>query len=123
MPKRILIFDDDIDILSICSYILEDQGWEVYTSSHCNNIINTVRGIAPDVILMDNWIPDSGGVIATQTLKGDPVLKSIPVIYFSANNDIQLLASQAGADTYLEKPFDLNELERVIDRVSESKVA
>lgn len=122
MSKRILIFDDDIDILSICSYILEEQGWEVHTSTHCNDIVDTVRGILPDVILMDNWIPDSGGVVATQTLKREPDLKGIPVVYFSANNNIQSLATQAGADTYLEKPFDLNELELVIERVA-TKVA
>ena len=117
MAKRILIFDDDTDILSICTYILEEQGWEVYTSQHCNNIDTTVRNVKPNVILMDNWIPDSGGVIATQTLKGQSDLKDIPVIYFSANNDIQTLAKQAGADTYLEKPFDLNELEILINKM------
>ncbi|WP_256012846.1 response regulator [Desertivirga xinjiangensis] len=121
MSKRVLIFDDDIDILSICTYILEEQGWEVQTSSHCNNIIETVRGFMPNVILMDNWIPDTGGVIATQTIKKDETLKDIPVIYFSANNDIQTLARQAGADTYLEKPFDLNELEAVIEGVANGK--
>ncbi len=117
MAKRILIFDDDIDILSICSYILEEQGWEVRTSTNCNDIITKVNDFQPDVILMDNWIPDSGGIIATQTIKQDPQLKSIPVIYFSANNDIQSLASQAGADTYLSKPFDIEELENVIKTV------
>ncbi|WP_207536042.1 response regulator [Desertivirga arenae] len=121
MSKRVLIFDDDVDILSICTYILEEQGWEVQTSSHCNNIVETVRGFMPQVILMDNWIPDTGGVVATQTLKKEADLKTIPVIYFSANNDIQSLARQAGADTYLEKPFDLNELEAVIDKVANDR--
>ena len=115
--KKIVIFDDDEDILSICSYILEEQGWEVYTFSDCNNIIEKVSGILPDVIMMDNWIPDSGGIIATQTLKKTEGLKDIPVIYFSANSDIQILANHAGAQTYLAKPFDLDDLERVINRV------
>lgn len=115
--KKIIIFDDDEDILSICSYILEEQGWEVHTFTDCNNIIEKVSGIEPAVILMDNWIPDAGGIIATQTLKRDPKWKTIPVIYFSANSDIQLLADHAGAETYLAKPFDLDELERVINTV------
>ena len=115
--KKIIIFDDDEDILSICSYILEEQGWEVHTYTDCNNIIEKVSGILPDVILMDNWIPDAGGIIATQTLKKDEKLKQIPVVYFSANSDIQLLADHAGAETYLAKPFDLEELERVINTV------
>jgi DNA-binding response OmpR family regulator len=115
--KKIVIFDDDEDILSICSFILEEQGWTVHAFTECNNIIEKVSAIRPDVILMDNWIPDDGGIIATQTLKKDEKLKTIPVIYFSANSDIELLASHAGAETYLAKPFDLEELERVINAV------
>jgi len=115
--KKIVIFDDDEDILSICEYILTEQGWAVHTFTDCNDIAGKVAGIMPDVILMDNWIPDAGGIIATQTLKQTADLKDIPVIYFSANSDIQLLASSAGAETYLAKPFDLEELERVINTV------
>jgi len=116
--KKIVIFDDDEDILSICTYILEEQGWEVHTFTDCNAITEKVSGILPDVILMDNWIPDDGGITATQTLKGSEDLQHIPIIYFSANSDIQSLASQAGAETFLAKPFDLEELEQVIHRVT-----
>ena len=115
--KKIIIFDDDEDILSICNYILEEQGWNVHTFTDCNDIIEKVSGILPDVILMDNWIPDDGGIIATQTLKKHEQLKHIPVVYFSANSDIQLLAEHAGAESYLAKPFDLEELEQVINTV------
>lgn len=115
MPKKVLIFDDDEDILAICTYILEEQGWEVSTFSNCNNIIEKVKSIMPDVILMDNWIPDSGGIIATQTIKQQERLKNIPVVYFSANNDIKTLAQQAGADSFLAKPFDLEELENIVN--------
>jgi len=115
--KKIVIFDDDEDILSICIYILEEQGWEVHSFTNCNNIVERITAIMPDVILMDNWIPDDGGIIATQTLKKNENLKNIPVIYFSANSDIQLLADHAGAEGYLAKPFDLEELDRVINQV------
>jgi DNA-binding response OmpR family regulator len=115
--KKIVIFDDDEDILSICSFILEEQGWEVFAFTDCNKITEKISAILPDVILMDNWIPDDGGIIATQTLKKTESLKGIPVIYFSANSDIKLLANHAGAETYLAKPFDLEELERVINAV------
>jgi DNA-binding response OmpR family regulator len=116
-PKRIIIFDDDEDILSICSYILEEQGWQVHSFTDCNDIIDKVEGIDPSVILMDNWIPDIGGMRATQMLKKHELLKNIPVIYFSANNDIQTLANNAGADSFLAKPFDIDELEKVIKGV------
>jgi CheY-like chemotaxis protein len=119
--KKIIIFDDDEDILSICTYILEEQGWLVHTFTDCNNIINKIEGITPNVILMDNWIPDIGGIQATQTLKADERFKHIPVIYFSANNDIHTLASNAGADGYLAKPFDIDDLEKAINRVLAAK--
>ncbi|HWZ36533.1 MAG TPA: response regulator [Mucilaginibacter sp.] len=116
--RKIVVFDDDEDILSVCNYILEEKGWEVHTFTDCNAIAERVLGIMPNVILMDNWIPDAGGIVATQTLKKNESLKGIPVIYFSANSDIQLLANDAGAETYLAKPFDLDELERIISSVT-----
>jgi two-component system cell cycle response regulator DivK len=70
---------------------------------------------------MDNWIPDSGGIVATQTLKSTDSLKDIPVVYFSANSDIQMLANRAGAEAYLAKPFDLNELEHIISSVTNNQ--
>ena len=103
--KRIIIFDDDEDILSICSYILEEEGWEVHAYTNCNNITERVSAIRPNVILMDNWIPDEGGIIATQTLKKDPKLKDIPVIYFSANSDIQLLAESCRCRRLFSQAF------------------
>jgi DNA-binding response OmpR family regulator len=115
--KRIVIFDDDEDILSICSFILEEKGWTVFAYTDCNKIVEKISAVLPDIIIMDNWIPDDGGIIATQTLKKHEELKSIPVIYFSANSDIELLASHAGAETYLAKPFDLEDLESVINSV------
>ncbi|MGV3686512.1 MAG: response regulator [Daejeonella sp.] len=114
MDKRILICDDDEDILSICTYILEESGWNVHTRNHCKNIVETVEEIMPDIILMDNWIPDMGGIKATQAIKAAPALKHIPIIYFSANNDVKALARVAGADDFLAKPFDIEELEKIV---------
>lgn len=113
--KRILIFDDDADILDILKYLLEDNGWVVHTRSDCNDILSVVESCKPDIILMDNWIPDTGGIVATQTLKSSEQYKTIPVIYFSANNNVKLLAEQAGADAWLAKPFDLNDLETMLN--------
>jgi CheY-like chemotaxis protein len=112
--KKLIIFDDDEDILSICSYIMEDDGWRVQTYADCKDILTKVNSFMPDVILMDNWIPDEGGIVATQTLKAEPSLKHIPVIYFSANSDIQSLAEAAGADLVLPKPFDLDVLKETV---------
>ena len=117
MQKKILIFDDDKDILFLSEYLLKQMGWEVHTSPNCNNIIALVKQVMPSIILMDNWIPDSGDIAATQKIKADEELRSIPVIFFSANNDIKNLAEQAGADTYLSKPFDIANFEEIINNM------
>ncbi|MET4138546.1 MULTISPECIES: response regulator [Pedobacter] len=112
--KKVFIFDDNTDILELCTFILEDAGYEIKTSSTSNNIIEQVMAYIPDIIFMDNWLPDVGGIDATRALKSDEKLKNIPVIYFSANNDVMSLADEAGADGYLSKPFDIQELENII---------
>lgn len=114
--KRVFVFDDNADILELCTIILEDAGYDIKTSSTSNNIIAQVMAYVPDIIFMDNWLPDIGGIEATRALKADAVLKHIPVIYFSANNDVRALADQAGADGYLSKPFDIEELEGMISK-------
>lgn len=121
MEKTILIVDDDVNILELCSIILTECGYQVVISETSHDIIEKVAEVKPDAILMDNWIPDIGGIKATQLLKKHPEFKSIPVIYFSANNDIQTLAEKAGADAVLAKPFDLDELENLILKVLEKK--
>lgn len=112
--KTILLFDDDVNILEVCTIILENYGYQVATSETSHDIIEKVTAVKPDVILMDNWIPEIGGIKATQLVKQHPDFNHIPVIYVSANNDIQLLAEEAGADSYLEKPFNLDDLENAV---------
>lgn len=119
MKKTILIFDDDVNILELCSIILTEYGYSVETSETSHDILEKVSKVHPDAILMDNWIPDIGGIEATRLLKNHPDYKNIPVIYFSANNDIKSLAQKAGADAHLAKPFDLDELENIIKSVIE----
>ncbi|MCZ4243099.1 response regulator [Pedobacter punctiformis] len=116
VTKRIFIFDDNKDILDLCTFILEDAGYEIKTSESAKNIEQQVAEYMPDIIFMDNWLPDLGGIQATKALKRHPDLKHIPVIYFSANNDISSLASEAGADSYLSKPFDISALEEIVKK-------
>ncbi|WP_443937308.1 response regulator [Pedobacter sp. MW01-1-1] len=116
MSKKVFVFDDNTDILELCTLILEGAGYEIKTSENANNIEEQVASFMPDIIFMDNWLPDLGGIAATKALKNHPNLKHIPVIYFSANNDISSLAKQAGADSYLSKPFDIKELEEIVQK-------
>lgn len=114
--KKVFVFDDNRDILDLCIFILEDAGYEIRTSENASDIENQVAAYMPDIIFMDNWLPDLGGIQATKAIKNHSDLKHIPVIYFSANNDISALAKEAGADSYLSKPFDINDLEEIIKK-------
>ncbi|WP_188933135.1 response regulator [Puia dinghuensis] len=116
MKKRVLIFDDDADILHVCTIVLETSGFEVATQNNCHDIVKKVADCRPDVILLDNKIPPTGGIVASQELKASIDYRGLPIVFFSANQDIARLAGEAGADFYIEKPFDLDHLVMMLRR-------
>jgi CheY-like chemotaxis protein len=93
---------------------LKKKGFEVFTLSNSYQVVEQVKTCQPDVILMDNWIPGPGGIEATRTLKLDTSTQDIPVIFFSANSNVTQLAQEARADYFLQKPFDISELEGIV---------
>lgn len=116
MKERcVLICDDDPDILEVSKIILELRGHKVETLKNCDNILSKVETIKPDIILMDLWIPDIGGEEATKLLKNNATTRHIPIIIFSANNDIEKIAKVSGADNFLCKPFEIKDLESIIE--------
>jgi len=114
--KKLLICDDDQDLLFMVTYLLKCSGWDVFTSNDCNNIVERVSKCSPFVILMDIHLPNGGGIKASQLLKKHPDFKVIPIVMFSSDNDIISLANKAGADLYLVKPFDIPKLEGIAER-------
>lgn len=121
MAYKILIYDDDKDILDVTSAILRMRGFEVEVRNNCREITKDVIEEQPDVILMDNWLPDIGGVKAVQQLKSSDDFKNIPVIFFSANSHVEELAKEAGADYMLKKPFELMELQNLVTEAASNK--
>ena len=119
--RRVLVCDDDITISEVVAIILVDSNMaEVYTIPDCDNIIEKIEDLKPALIFMDNKIPTHGGVVATQIIKNHPVHKSIPVVYFTASQDIDQLAEDAGADYTLAKPFSISQLEEVVNKAFKS---
>lgn len=114
MAKKILILDDDEDILYFCTVIFEELNFEVKSVSHTNDILEQVGTAQPDIILIDMRMPGPGGLASTQQLKADKRFRDIPVVMFSATNDLHNIAKEAGADAYIKKPFDLDKLEELI---------
>ena len=122
MLHRRLIYDDDADILEVCATILRMKGYDVLCKDDCKTVLNDIEAYSPDVILMDNWLPDIGGVKSIQLIKKTPQFKDIPVIFFSANSHVEELAKEAGADYMLKKPFDLIDLQKKIEQAVMHKV-
>lgn len=116
--KRILIFDDDQSISDIMKLLMEEKGWEVLSLSQCNDAVFQIRAYQPKIIMMDNNIPDYGGVFAAKEIKRQIDLRHIPLIYFTGHYDIKMLSEEAGADAYLSKPFDLDQLDELIESLS-----
>lgn len=114
MNKKVLIFDDNVELLELCTIILEAMGLEIKTTVSSDNADQQVLEYMPDIILMDNWLPSISGIEATRLIKSHEKLKKIPVIYFSANNNVEDLATDAGADGFLSKPFDIADLENIV---------
>jgi len=108
MKKKILIYDDDEEILLLCNAILVRFGYVVETLSRCENVLDDIKLIQPHLILMDLWIPDIGGEKATAIVKQNEATKNIPVLIFSANADIREISKKVNANSYVEKPFTIN---------------
>lgn len=113
---KVLIFDDNQELLELCTLILEDAGCEVKTTGTSDDADQQVLDYMPDIIFMDNWIPNVSGVEATRAIKAHREIRHIPVIYFSANNNVNELAKEAGADDFLAKPFDIVDLENLVKK-------
>ena len=103
----VLIYDDDPEILFLCKAILEKKQYRVETLLRCENVINDIGRIKPDIILMDLWIPEIGGEKAIRMMKENPATQSVPVILFSANADISEICKKIKVNGYIEKPFDI----------------
>jgi CheY-like chemotaxis protein len=114
--KCVLICDDDTEIVNVCTIILKKKGYEVITTQTSENIFDMVENKRPDLILMDLWIPEMGGEAATVKLKQNPETKDIPIILFSAHNDVEQVAKRIHAEGFLPKPFRISELEDVLNK-------
>ncbi len=109
MCKKIMIAEDDIGILEAMQIILEDAGYKVETTVN-GKTVQDMKEELPDLLLLDIWMSGMNGTEICQHLKSQDQTKHIPVILCSANKDTQKLAKGCGADDFLAKPFEMNDL-------------
>lgn len=121
--KRILICDDDVELLEMTEAVLELDGFDIVCEKDSRNFFTTLEASSPDCILLDLWMPSVTGDQLLESLKMEEATAAIPVIVFSASTDGEKRAMLSGADAYLSKPFDIEQLGRLIHSITEMKKA
>lgn len=111
---RVLLVDDDREILDMTSLLLQGSGYSVVTAGSGDEALFRVAEEFPDLILLDINMPGMGGWEVLRVLKEDENTASIPVVMFSVNFEVRekLRALQQGARDYITKPFDTGGLLR-----------
>lgn len=115
---KILIAEDERDILDLITFTLRYHGYEVHQASNGQEALDIARKVKPDLIMMDVRMPKMTGYEACRHIKADANLKHIPVIFLSAKGQESEVQTglEAGATDYILKPFAPDHL---VSRVSE----
>lgn len=127
MAAKLLIVDDDMDTLRLVGLMLERQGYEIIAASGGRQGLILAKSERPDLILLDVMMPDIDGFEVTQQLREDEVTADIPIIIFTAKNQLEdkLSGFDFGADDYLTKPTQPRELfahiKAVLSRASRTR--
>ena len=108
--KKILVVDDDVDILNVVQLVLDAKGFDVIATPNWQQINTHVDEFKPDLILLDVSLGSQDGRNICKQLKSNKNTKHISVILFSANHNIESSLSECLADNFISKPFDINEL-------------
>lgn len=107
MAKKVLVIDDDADILELLIYNLEKEGYEVKSAANGLEGIEAAKQFMPDLILMDIMMPIMDGIEAGKIIKNTEKLKHIHLLYLTARAEeySEVAAFEVGADDYLTKPI------------------
>lgn len=116
MPEKVLVVDDDEDMLQSTQLVLEDLGYEVVTVADAVDVPEIAMRERPDLILQDLKMDDLNlsGLIAS--LRTDPATAEIPIVFFSGQSDLARKARRHGVWGWLSKPFTEHELKTVLER-------
>lgn len=104
---KILVVDDEQDILELIRHSLNKEGYEVYVAANGQQGVDKARKVKPHLILMDVMMPVMDGMEACRQLKEDPETSEIAIIFLTARSEefAELAGFEAGADDYISKPI------------------
>src|SRR5690606_29000215 len=116
---RILVVDDDPEIVAMLSMRLGKRGYQVSTASDGHQAIELAKRELPDVVLLDVMMPGKSGWEVARALKQDPTTHNVKIVMVSAIGEKtnELTAPIYGADAHVDKPFEFEHLERVISQL------
>ncbi len=111
-PRKILVVDDEVDLVETIRFPLEAEGYTVLVSYNGEDALNQARKENPDLILLDLMLPKLDGYKVCRLLKFDTRYKHIPILMLTAKTQEKdkILGMGTGADEYITKPFDIDEL-------------
>jgi DNA-binding response OmpR family regulator len=114
--KKILVVDDEVDLVETLRFPLEMEGFDVLVSYNGEDALNKARKENPDLILLDLMLPKLDGYKVCRLLKFDERYKHIPILMLTAKTQQKdkLLGQETGADEYITKPFEIDELMKKI---------
>lgn len=110
MTKKVLIVDDNEGILDAVSSVLELENFEVKTLSDAEQTVSTVKFFRPDIIILDVLMAGADGRDICRILKKDPETKDTQIVMISAHPGIEDSIAACGANAFLEKPFEVDDL-------------
>jgi DNA-binding response OmpR family regulator len=119
-PVKILVVEDNADILNALNIILGSAGYDVDVLLNGKSILQN-QFVLPDLFILDKHLPDIDGLEICRYLKSKPNYKDIPIIVISASEKIRAKALAAGASSFIEKPFVMQELLNTIRSTLEMK--
>lgn len=110
--RKILLVDDEVDLLHLLSARLESKGFSVVTASDGKGALRAVREEHPDLVVLDVMMPAPNGYQVCRTLKDDPELSKIPVLLLTAKSteSDRFWGAESGCDAYLTKPYNAEDL-------------
>ena len=120
--KRILIADDEEDVVTTLKFTLEKEGYQCLTAYDGKEALDKAKSENPDLILLDIMMPKMNGYKVARLLKFDQKYKHIPIIMLTARTQEKdrVLGEETGADTYVTKPFEMNDLLSVVNETLRS---
>jgi CheY-like chemotaxis protein len=109
-----MVIDDNEDILFMLQAMLRIKGYKVSIKVNMDDLEQTISELSPDIILMDMLLSGADGREVCRKLKADPIFAAIPVIMISAHPEAKEKCFEAGANFFLEKPFEMSEIFEVV---------